>query len=180
MKRNLVACFLAGFFLLSCASGPSGGQGDSAGKWGYEKDAVVLHISADKKLNFKDKKAHALVLCVYQLMSPNAFNQLSDSREGVYKLLECSVFDPASVAVSKQIVVNPGKDMDVKLDRAEGARYVAVVAGYFATMDKDKICRMYKVPEVAKSMFNRSTRPDKLEVKLVLGPTRIQNTPEGK
>jgi type VI secretion system VasD/TssJ family lipoprotein len=176
MKKGILVCFLLCAFLCSCASGPTDQQ-----KWGYEKDAVVLKITADKKLNIMDKKAHALVLFVYQLTSPNAFNQLADSRAGRAKLLDDSTaFDPASVVMSKQVVVNPGKDMTVTLDRAEGAKYVALAAGYFATMDKDKITRIYQVPEVSRGVFSSGTKPGKLEINLVLAPTRIGNTPEGK
>ena len=75
MKKHIPVLFVLCAFLFSCASGPADQQ-----KWGYEKDAVILHLQADPKLNFKDKKAHALMLCVYQLMSPNAFNQLAGSQ----------------------------------------------------------------------------------------------------
>ena len=118
------------------------------------------------------------MICVYQLISPNAFNQLSGSRSGLYSLLECSVFDPTGVAVSKQIVVNPGKDMDIKLDRAEGAKYVALVAGYY-TIEKDKITRLYQIPEITERSgflwLNKTTRPDKLSISLILGPRQIQD-----
>jgi type VI secretion system VasD/TssJ family lipoprotein len=174
MKKCIPVLFVLCLFLFSCASGPTDQQ-----KWGYEKDAIILHIKADPKLNFKDKKAHALMVCVYQLMSPNAFNQLAGSRDGLYKLLECSVFDPASIAVTKQIVVNPGKDMDLKLDRAEGARFVALVAGYYASIDKEKITRIYQIPEVSRGWFKSGTKPGKLEETLVLGPVKIQKTTEG-
>ena len=173
MVRPVLVCFLFAPFIFSCASAPV-----EPVKWGYEKDAIELHFKADKQLNYKDKKAHALVICVYQLISPNAFNQLSGSRNGLYSLLECSVFDPAGVAVSKQIVVNPGKDMDMKLDRAEGAKYVALVAGYY-TIDKDKITRLYQIPDVTERSgflwLNKTTRPDKLEISLILGSKQIQD-----
>jgi type VI secretion system VasD/TssJ family lipoprotein len=173
MVRAGLVCFLIAPFIFSCASAPV-----EPVKWGYEKDAIELHLKADKQLNFKDKKAHALVICVYQLISPNAFNQLSGSRNGLYSLLECSVFDPTGVAVSKQIVVNPGKDMDIKLDRAEGAKYVALVAGYY-TIDKDKITRLYQIPDVTERSgflwLNKTTRPDKLEISLILAPRQIQD-----
>jgi len=168
----LLTTFLA-LFLFSCASAPV-----EPVKYGYEKDAVELHLKADKQLNYKDKKAHALVICVYQLMNPNAFNQLSGSRNGLYSLLECSVFDPAAVAVSRQIVVSPGKDMDIKLDRAEGARYVALVAGYY-TIDKEKITRLYQIPEVTERSgflwLNKTTRPDKLDISLILGARQLMD-----
>ncbi len=173
MRRAvLVSLFLAPF-IFSCASAPV-----EPVKYAYEKDAIELHLKADKQLNYKDKKAHALVVCVYQLMSPNAFNQLAGSRSGLSTLLECSVFDPAGVAVSRQIAVSPGKDVNIKLDRAEGAKYVALVAGYY-TLDKEKITRLYKIPEVTERSgflwLNKTTRPERLEISLTLGARQLQD-----
>lgn len=173
MVRAVLVCVFLAPFIFSCASAPV-----EPVKYGYEKDAIELHFKADKQLNYKDKKAHALVICVYQLMNPNAFNQLAGNRNGLYSLLECSVFDPSGVALSKQIVVNPGKDMNIKLDRAEGARYVALVAGYY-TIEKEKITRLYKIPEISERSgflwLNKTIRPDKLEISLILGSRQIQD-----
>jgi len=173
MVRAVLVCFLIAPFIFSCASAPV-----EPVKYGYEKDAIELHLKSDKQLNYKDKKAHALVICLYQLINPNAFSQLSDSHDGLYKLLECSVFDQASVAVSRQLVVNPGKDVEVKIDRAEGAKYVALVAGYY-TIDKTKIIKLYQVPEItSRSGFlwlNKTTKPDKLDIRLTLGSRQLQD-----
>lgn len=175
MKRTVLVCFLLVPFLWTCASAPQ------TVKWEYEKDAIELHLTVDKQLNYKDKKAHALVLCAYQLMSPNAFEQLAGSRDGLYKLLECQVFDPASVAVSKQIVANPGKDMVVKLDRAEGARYMALVAGYYA-LDRTKITRLYKIPEISERSgflwLKKTYKPGPLTINLILGARELQDPTE--
>jgi predicted component of type VI protein secretion system len=85
--------------------------------------------------------------------------------------------------VSKQIVVSPGKDMDIKLDRAEGAKYVALVAGYY-TIEKEKITRLYKIPEITERSgflwLNKTTRPDKLDISLILAPRQLQDPPTEK
>jgi type VI secretion system VasD/TssJ family lipoprotein len=178
MSRAVLVCLILAPFIFSCASAPVEPM-----KWGYEKDAIELHFTADKQLNFKDKKAHALVICVYQLMNPNAFEQLSGSRDGLYRLLECSVFDPASVAVSKQVVVNPGKNVNMKIDRADGARYVALVAGYYG-IEKAKITRLYKIPEESERggflWLKKTTKPGKLVINLILGARQLQDPTEGK
>jgi len=178
MRRAVPVSLFLAFFMFSCASAPV-----VQVKYGYEKDAIELHLKVDKQLNYKDKKAHALVICVYQLMSPNAFDQLAGSRDGLYNLLACSVFDPSSVAVSKQIVVNPGKDVNIKLDRAEGAMYVALVAGYYS-VEKEKITRIYQIPEVTERSgflwLNKTTRPGKLDIGLILAPRQLQDTQPGK
>jgi type VI secretion system VasD/TssJ family lipoprotein len=177
MKRAVLVCVFLVPFLWSCASS------SQSIKWEYEKDAIALHFKSDKQLNYKDKKAHALVVCVYQLTSPNAFEQLAGSRDGLYKLLECQVFDPASVAVSKQVVASPGKNVEMKLDRAEGAKYVALVAGYY-TIDRAKITRLYRIPEVSERSgflwLKKRYKPGQLDINLILGSRQLQDPkPEG-
>lgn len=113
-------------------------------RWDFEKDAITLSLKADMNLNYRKGKAHTMVVCVYQLSEPNSFTQLSGSRDGIYQLLECRPFDE-SVATVKQYIVNPGQEINSTVNRVDGARFVAVVAGYYS-MDKDKIIRLYEIP----------------------------------
>ena len=143
--------------------------------WTYEKDAIQIHLIADPKLNFDDGVPHTLVLCLYQLRDPNTFNQLSDDMEGIYKLLECDLFD-ASVATAKRLIVHPGQDVTVTLDRAEGAKYVALAAGYYA-LEKDRMIRLFDIPVVidTKGFIKRTkeSKPGRLAIELELGPSQI-------
>jgi type VI secretion system VasD/TssJ family lipoprotein len=109
-------------------------------EWLYEKDAIHLRIKADSQLNLFQKTPHALVMCIYQLSSPNAFQELTGSEEGMSKLLECSRFDD-SVASSRSIVVQPRQDLTKSLDRAEGAQYIAIAAGYYLFRKERAISR---------------------------------------
>lgn len=146
-------------------------------EWTYGKDAIQIHIKADRKLNRDEGKAHTLMICIYQLKDPNAFNQLSQDTDGIYKLLDCGLFD-AGVATAKRIIVSPGKTMTVTLDRAEGARYVAVVAGYFV-LQKDRMIRLYPIPTVteSKGLINRTkiSKPGPFQLELALGPSQIKS-----
>jgi type VI secretion system VasD/TssJ family lipoprotein len=145
-------------------------------EWTYAKNAIQIHIKADKKLNRDEGKAHTLMVCIYQLKDPNAFNQLSEDSDGIYKLLDCGLFD-AGVATAKRIIVSPGRTMTVTLDRAEGARYVAVVAGYYV-LQKDRMIRLYPIPTVteSKGLFNRTkvSKPGLFRFELKLGPSQIK------
>ncbi len=156
--------------LAACASQPP-----PQTVWSYEKDAVTIHVKADAKLNFDDGMPHTLVLCIYQLRDPNTFNQLADDMPGIYKLLECGLFD-GSVATAKRLIIHPGQDMDVRLDRAEGAKYVAAVAGYYE-LQKGRMIRLYEIPSVVetKGFFKKTTtsKPGPLKVDLQLGPSQI-------
>jgi type VI secretion system VasD/TssJ family lipoprotein len=145
-------------------------------QWTYEKDAVKIEIQADPLLNFDNGKAHTLYLCLYQLSDPNAFNQLSGDRDGLYQLLDCKLFD-AGVAASKRLIVNPGDKSTVVMDRAENAKYFAVVAGYYH-IEKERITRLVEFPVILEEKGflskERIQKPGVLDVVLVLGPEQIE------
>ena len=144
-------------------------------QWTYEKDAVKIEIVADPMLNRDNKKAHTLFTCFYQLKDPNGFNQLCSDQNGLYKLLACKVFD-SSVASSKHLIVNPGETTTIVMNRAENAKYLAVVAGYY-TLEKERITRLVEIPVMIdeKGFFSkeRKQRPAPLDLTLYLGSEQI-------
>ena len=155
--------------LCSCASQPL-----APPELAYEENAVKIHVKADPQLNLSAGKPHTLLVCVYQLRDPNAFNQFTDDQDGLYQLLECKPFG-ASVASSKKLFVQPGTEMTYNLDRAQGVRYVGVVAGYYL-LDKDKMVRLYDIPVVIEKKGFSGTKKQKLdilEINLNLGPQQI-------
>ena len=178
MKHYLNALFLViiSSIIYACASQPL-----PPPQWQYEKEAIKLHLKADPKLNLEGGTPHTLLVCVYQLKYPNAFNQLAGDNDGIYKLLECGLFD-AAVATTKRLFARPGQDINIVLDRADGAKYLAIVAGYF-TLQKDRMTRLFKIPVVVekKGFFVRkkSQKPGPLNIELTLGPLQIE-TVEGK
>ncbi len=132
----------------------------------YQKQAIQLHLQADPRLNLYQNSPHTLLVCVYQLRDPNAFNQLVDQRDGLPKLMECDRFD-GSVAYAKRMVVQPSQDVREPLDRAEGARYLGVVAGYFTTQ-KEHPSRLYRIPA------SLGDKAGPMKVDLYLGPQSIE------
>jgi type VI secretion system VasD/TssJ family lipoprotein len=121
--------------------------------------------------------AHTLQLCVYQLKDPNGFNQLTETDEGLYKLLEGSLFD-ATVANFKRLNMSPGQSAPFTMDRAEGAKYIGIVAGY-ATIQKDRITKLIHIPVViveegSGNKKQRVSKPDIINLKLRLGPQQIE------
>jgi type VI secretion system VasD/TssJ family lipoprotein len=143
---------------------------------GYEEGGVEIAVKADDQLNQSGGRPHTLVLCIYQLATPNVFNQLAGDEDGLYRLLECSLFDP-SVASAKRLIVHPGDSTTHTLDRAEGAKYVAVAAGYYQ-VEKKRMVRLYEIPTVieTKGLIRRTKtkKLDKLKIDLKLGPQQIQ------
>ncbi|MBT8341628.1 MAG: type VI secretion system lipoprotein TssJ [Desulfatitalea sp.] len=169
---KLSAALLLTLMLAGCAS-----QALPPPDWSYEKDAITVHLKADAKLNLDDGVPHTLVLCLYQLKDPNSFNQLAEDTEGIYKLLECGLFDD-SAAKTQRIILHPGQNQDVTLDRADGAKYLAAVAGYYV-LRKDRMVRLYDVPVAvqSKGFIKRAkiSKPGKLTVNLELGASQINN-----
>ena len=136
--------------------------------WRFEKDGIRIHLKGDSKLNLFQGDPHTLMVCIYNLKDPNAFNQLTQEKEGLTKLLECSRFD-SSVTSSKRIVIQPGQELNETMDRGEGARYVSLVAGYFS-LQKEKTTRLFPIP-----VRLQSSLPEILNLNLYLGPQEIQD-----
>ena len=147
--------------------------GCASTKWNFEREAVRLHLQADSRLNTYGEGPHTLLLCVYFLSDPNAFNETMEEKEGLSKLLECGRFD-RSVARIKRLVIQPGQTSTELLDRAEGARYVGVAAGYYS-MEKEGSTRLFAIP-VTWLMKN----PAMLDIDLYLGPQEMQTRKAGR
>jgi predicted component of type VI protein secretion system len=91
--------------------------------------ALALEFTASEALNMVDGQPHALTLVIYQLSDRVALDGLLATREGVAKLLAGERFDE-SVKSARQLCIQPGMTNRLSMERAEGARHVALVAGY--------------------------------------------------
>ncbi len=159
LRISLLLCLVG--TVLSCST-PS-----KTVEYTYQREAIWITLRADPRLNLYQGIPHTLVACTYQLKDPNAFNQLVDEKDGLSKLLECTRFD-ASVAYAKRLVVQPGQEFRDSLDRAEGARYLSVVAGYY-NLQKWNVVRLFQIPGTLGS------KPQNVDIELYLGPQAIQD-----
>jgi len=143
--------------------------------WKLENEGIVLHFEADNQLNQRHGKAYTLYLVLYQLSDPNSFNQLCQDEDGLSKLLECKVYDD-SVASVKSIYIYPGSDVTHRMERAEGARYLGIVAGY-GMLTQERMVRLLEIPvyieRVSTFSFNKKLVPGLLRSDFVLGPDQI-------
>ena len=173
VTRTLLSlCVLSQF--LACSSAPPVRQPP---EWGYEKNAISLHLAGDPQLNLFQKQPHSLIVCLFQLRDSSAFSQLVDEKDGLTRLLDCSRFDP-SVTYSKRLVIQPGQAVVQSLDRTEGARLVGIVAGYY-TLQKDGATRCYPIPLVELARESALVqKPAKLSIELYLGPREISRSGE--
>lgn len=146
-------------------------------EWRFQKEAVNVHIRADHKLNLYNSKAHTLYVCFYQLNTLNAFDQLTQDEAGIRTLLECKLFDPSVAAVTSKII-HAGENLTLIFDRAEKAQYLAIVTGYFARLDNDRMVRRHKIHVLKKRerfwKNEYSCMPCDLDVELSLGPNQIE------
>lgn len=159
------------FLVCSCASPPP-----TPPEWRYEKEAIHLRIMADSQLNFYQGKPHTLMLCVYQLREPNVYDQHAANKVGLYKLLECGLFD-GSVTGAKRFIITPGEYSNFGLDRLEGSKYVGIVTGYYL-IEKERILRLTDIPAIEKrkqwTIWKKISTPGALNIELNLGPQQIQ------
>jgi type VI secretion system VasD/TssJ family lipoprotein len=196
MKKILVTLFLCGVVLLnySCASKkaptppvfkpysetvappPPPPVIVMPTAWSFGKDAIQLHMKSDPRLNLYDGVPHTLLLCIYQMADPNAFNQLREEKDGLPKLLECTRFD-SSVASSRRHIMQPAKELTLSYDRAEGAKYVGIVGGYYQ-LEKENSVRLFQIPVTEEFLDEKkqtkTMKPDNLNIRLYLGPQLIQ------
>lgn len=114
--------------------------------WKFEAEALKVRINPADDLNFYRNRSHTLVLGVYQLSDPNPFNDKRSTAAGLQQLLTEGLADPTIVAF-KRVVVQPGKSQPIVLDRAEGAKQIGFVAGYYK-LEADRVTRLIPIPAI--------------------------------
>jgi type VI secretion system VasD/TssJ family lipoprotein len=145
-------------------------------RWSFERKAIKVVLRADARLNYRDRQAHALMLCFYQMEKADSFYKLAETREGLKKLLTCERYDPSALSVDRAFVT-PKKTKTVWLDRAEKARRVGIVAGYYE-MSPPQVTRVYTIPVAVRRtgwiLKKTRYRPGLLTLDLKLGPQEMQ------
>jgi predicted component of type VI protein secretion system len=107
-------------------------------KWTYQINAISFKLGVDKNLNQYDGAAHTLLLCFYQLSNLSKFNELAGTSTGVEKMLNCTSFDHSVTQVKREFV-QPGQNSTIVMDRAEGTKFIGVVAGYYDYRARDRV-----------------------------------------
>lgn len=145
-------------------------------QWRYAREAVHLQIHTDTNLNLHEGKPHTLMICIYQLRRKTGFNSLAEEIDGRYKLLECRPFD-ATVADTKRLIIHPGDNLNLLMDRFEGARHLAIVAGYYL-LQKKRIIRIVDFPVITEKHgfmgSKTTTRVGQLNLAIIFGDQQIR------
>lgn len=156
---------------------PQKAESPQAVKWGYAPRALTLNLNADAELNSHEGFSHNLVLCIFQLSEPSVFEELAANEGGIRKLLACDRFDKSVVHYERRFV-NPGSNATLSLDRAEGAQFLGVAAGYY-DLQPGLVTRTWQFPlkvDQEGMLFWKSDvySPGTLTMDLLLGPISIQ------
>lgn len=171
----LVLCFVVAFGLGATAASASGKKDEQSDVLlSYKKEGVRIDFTASSNLNTYNNLPHTLVVVVYQLSDPNAFNQLLEDGEGLGKLLEGGAFDSSALA-RKKLVIQPSENNTTYMDRADGVRYLGIISGYF-TEDRRSLSKL--IPVLARERDNffwrkRDSDPADTIVQLALGKNGI-------
>lgn len=99
-------------------------------KWVFGASDINLQINAPSDLNAVNGRPHAIAIGLFQLNDPNSFTSLASTREGAVDLLNRGKFDD-TVATYLRVTLQPGEQRNMWINRAQGAQYVGVIAGFY-------------------------------------------------
>ncbi len=145
--------------------------------WAYQAKGIQLELIAAEDINAFFNQPHTLVLGVLQMEDSKPFMQLLSDSKKITAMLANG--DPGKDFLHlDRYIVSPGKRDILDIDRVQGARYVAVMAGYY-NFDPSGAVRLFRIPLNIKSEGMLTTtytaKPANLALRLHLGRQRIVN-----
>jgi predicted component of type VI protein secretion system len=145
-------------------------------KWDLSPSAIQIHLNSDPNLNLYDGRRHTVLLGVCQTADPNSFLVQLSNQNTIGRLLETGQGVPTMIAGFNRFVISPGQKDTLALDRAQGAQYVGIVAGYY-NLDPAGVARLFAVPVLLqkKGFISKTVTatPQLLNIDLTLGATEI-------
>ncbi|MFA9460259.1 type VI secretion system lipoprotein TssJ [Thiohalorhabdus methylotrophus] len=125
------------------------------GDWVYEDKALAFHLEGAETLNAYRGRSHSLRVTLIQLAKPAKFNELRGTPTGLGRLLTDE--ELGAVLSRETVTLYPGEGQALTLDRAEQARFLGIVAGYY-DLDAGKVTRLIPIPPMhdRKSLFQKA------------------------
>jgi len=126
-----ITCIFIGFYfvlLSGCASKTS--LAVAPEDWVFEDRAIHIHLESPSDLNAISGRPHSVALGVFQLSDPNTFLGLAETKEGALQLLNSGRIDD-TVSQFTRIIIQPGEEKIATLPRAQSAKYIAIISGYY-------------------------------------------------
>ncbi len=147
--------------------------------WSFSREAVIIDIAAAPDLNVSERQPHTLALFILQAADPAALRDIDlNTLTGMRSAASVDAL-PGILTHTLQ-VIRPGSAIRLLLDRAQQARWVAIVAGYAAQGPQT---RTFEIPLALAShgLFRPRLRatPAPLSVQLRLGATAIVDARTG-
>ena len=171
-KKSLIILIFFSSTLFFCSQKP-----DPTPTWNYEPEGILINYKADKLLNEFNGEPHTVVLLVFQLTSIDAFNSQVKNEENLKKILQIENFDPSVVSIDK-IIVQPGENNSLVLNRAENAKWVGIVAGYYELIPgfvNQAFKISYSIDENGRFLKKKKEATiEKLSINLILGTRAIK------
>ncbi len=113
-------------------------------EWIYEVRAINLVIKAAADVNSVSGRPHSIAIGVFQMNDPNTFSGLAVTQEGAVELLQKGQIDE-SIVNFQLINIRPGEQKKVSISRAQTAKHIGVIAGYFKLNPKTDI-KLFPIP----------------------------------
>ena len=133
-----------GFVVLTaCSSAPTELTVEED-KWTYEVRAINLLVRAAADVNSVSGRPHSIAVGVFQMNDPSTFAGLSVTREGAVELLQKRKIDE-SIVDFQLLTIRPGERKNVSIARAETAKYIGVISGYFRLNPKTDV-KIFSIP----------------------------------
>ena len=175
----LGACItLGGCASVSAMNSLLGGNSEKEAKeavvWNHADDAIALEVTAEKMLNVFGGLTHTLALNVVQSAETNPIQALIKDPKRLQVAMQTG--DAPGIVSFERFVIEPGTYRTIRLDRAEKARYVGVVAAYFEgpTVRNARVFRIgVDVRTEGVIVKTRTARPSPLAIRMRLGPNAL-------
>lgn len=142
-RLKTLTVILLSSLIMSCATEPTELIIEEE-EWVYEIRAINLVARASTDLNSVRGRPHSLALGIFQMNDPNTFRGLSVSQTGAVELLQKGQIDE-SIVNFEQITMRPGEQKKVSINRAQTAKYIGVIAGYFKLNPKTDV-QIFPIP----------------------------------
>jgi len=141
--------FLVGFL---CGCSAFGGKSTEDKKeeakakvtWPYAKEGILLELAADINLNFFSNQSHTLALGIWQFDDEKVFIKLINDKAELIKALATGNL-PKGVLQLDRYVIQPDTKILLKTDRAQGSKYVGILAGYYS-FTPSGAARYFRIP----------------------------------
>ncbi|WP_234985183.1 type VI secretion lipoprotein TssJ [Oceanospirillum multiglobuliferum] len=119
-----------------------------AAQWVYEPKSIVVRLQSDELLNSYLGQPHTIMIKVLQLTDVAAISEFKGSAFGLSDLMseKATTLSP-SILKETRITIGPDQAVSTLIDREQGARYIALVAGYFDSDAKNSV-RVMAIPSV--------------------------------